>query len=231
MKLFTLRLRTVLLVAVVGMFVCTASAQTTGKVVGGYAPEPRHHRPDRPRDSFTDERDGREYRTVKMPDGKVWMAQNLNYKTPDSWCYGDNIANCEKYGRLYSWKDARTVCPSGFHLPSRKEWGDLARATGGTGTYGDGETAGKALKSASGWVANNGKSGNGTDEYGFAGLPGDHKNNYGGGSYAGKEGIWWTATEFDGNSARVRKMFYNKSNLEENFFSKGYGVSVRCVSD
>jgi hypothetical protein len=27
--------------------------------------------------TFTDGRDGRTYKTVKMPDGKVWMAQNL----------------------------------------------------------------------------------------------------------------------------------------------------------
>jgi hypothetical protein len=28
-------------------------------------------------------------KTVKMPDGKTWMAENLNYKTGNSWCYDD----------------------------------------------------------------------------------------------------------------------------------------------
>nr|WP_244831644.1 hypothetical protein [Candidatus Vampirococcus lugosii] len=28
----------------------------------------------------------------------------------NSWCYDDDSANCEKYGRLYNWDAAMTVC-------------------------------------------------------------------------------------------------------------------------
>jgi len=47
-----------------------------------------------------------------MPDGKWWMAENLNYKTPNSACYGDLDTNCENgYGRLYVYNDAISACP------------------------------------------------------------------------------------------------------------------------
>ena len=46
---------------------------------------------------FVDPRDGQKYKTVRMPDGKWWMAENLNYKTPTgSLCLGigDYQADC-----------------------------------------------------------------------------------------------------------------------------------------
>jgi hypothetical protein len=105
------------------------------------------------------------YKTVTVG-GKTWMAENLNVKTDGSWCYDNKESNCEKYGRLYSWNAAMTACPAGWHLPSRDEWGELAKAAGGRWKYGTGGKAGKKLKAKSGW---NGK-GNGTDDYGFSAL-------------------------------------------------------------
>jgi hypothetical protein len=49
--------------------------------------------------TFTDTRDGQTYKTVKMPDGKTWMAENLNYQTKGgSWCYENSADSCKKYG-------------------------------------------------------------------------------------------------------------------------------------
>jgi type II secretion system protein G len=36
-----------------------------------------------------DTRNGQQYKAVTMPDGQTWMAENLNYKTNNSRCYGD----------------------------------------------------------------------------------------------------------------------------------------------
>jgi len=51
------------------------------------------------------------------------------------------------------------ICPDGWHLPTRTEWNALFTEVGGK------STAGKILKSQTGW------DGNGTDEYGFSALP------------------------------------------------------------
>ena len=50
------------------------------------------------------------------------MKQNLNYTTANSQCYGNNPANCDSYGRLYTWGAASTACPTGWHLPTDAEW-------------------------------------------------------------------------------------------------------------
>ena len=44
---------------------------------------------------------GQTYSTVETCD-RVWMAENANLMNFDSsYCYGNNLDNCKKYGRLY----------------------------------------------------------------------------------------------------------------------------------
>jgi uncharacterized protein (TIGR02145 family) len=171
--------------------------------------------------SFTDERNGKTYKTVKIG-SRTWMARNLDYQTGNSWCYDNDNIYCEKYGRLYNWNTARVVCPSGWHLPSRGEWNDLVGAVGGT------SIGGMKLKARNGWD----DGGNGTNDYEFAALPGGGRY-YSGGSfgYVGKDGFWWTAAESDGGSAYYRYMFYGGDEVLEGSFNKGSGFSVRCVRD
>jgi len=149
------------------------------------------------------------------------MAENLNYRPPkgNSWCYNNGNSYCNKYGRLYDWNTTRTACPSGWHLPSRREWNDLVTVAGG-------DVASKKLKAKSGWNEN----GNGTDDYGFSALPGGR---YYGNSFdeAGKYGYWWTATEDYSYEAYGRSMSYGNEYVEEYYYGKIYGRSVRCVRD
>jgi uncharacterized protein (TIGR02145 family) len=184
--------------------------------------------------SFKDPRDGNVYRTVKIGN-QVWMAENLNYKINNSWykrannwCYDNDEANGKKYGRLYTWDAAKVACPAGWHLPSRGEWEELAVMAGGTGTYGDGGTAGEKLKSTYGWYNN----GNGTDDFQFSALPGGCRRLSGGFFYyAGEHGHWWTATEDGSDTAYGRYMGSSSDNVYEKDFLKSLGFSVRCVED
>jgi uncharacterized protein (TIGR02145 family) len=80
---------------------------------------------------FTDPRDGKKYKTVKIGD-QVWMAENLNFETSSgSFCYDNVPANCGRYGRLYDWENAKKFAPPGWHLPNNKEWETLVDYLGG----------------------------------------------------------------------------------------------------
>lgn len=80
---------------------------------------------------FEDPRDGRVYAYASLGDGLKWMVQNLNFHTNyGSWCYDNNLNNCDASGRLYYWKKALEVCPPGWRLPTEKEWWGLLKIYG-----------------------------------------------------------------------------------------------------
>jgi uncharacterized protein (TIGR02145 family) len=175
--------------------------------------------------TFTDPRDGKKYKTVKI--GKqIWMAENLSYNASGSHCYANNLVNnksyCQKYGRLYDLNTAMKSCPSGWHLPSGKEWQALVDFAGGD------KVAGAKLKASSGWDT---KEGNGTDEFGFSALPGGHAYSDGGFGEVGCYGRWWSAKEGGGEFAYHRYMFCDDIFVDKSYRNKSNWYSVRCVKD
>ena len=190
-----------------------------------------------------DLRDGQTYKTVKIGD-QVWMAENLNYKVDSSWCgggSGENEGDCSKYGRLYTWAAAvgksedecgygktcglsgkvRGVCPEGWHLPDNTEWNKLFTAVGGQGT------AGKKLKSLTGWKSN----GNGTDAYGFSAFPAGFRHRNGNFFNEGSEAGFWGATEFYSDNACGMGLNYDTEYAYLFSGDKDYAYSVRCLKD
>jgi len=166
---------------------------------------------------LVDERDGQKYRTVKISTQK-WMAQNLNY-SGDGECY--NSSSCEKYGRLYDWETAKTVCPNGWHLPTLSEWNSLLSYVA--------SWIGKNLKAkSSDWG-----DGYGIDKYGFSALPGGKIGTEPSDIY--NVGYWWTATENNTNYSRYVVM--NKGDEVSTPAISGGGTnkldlfSVRCVEN
>ena len=181
---------------------------------------------------------GRRYNTIQMPDGKTWMAENLDYKfcniggsgtptTPNAWYYSNNESTYgwegKKYGILYNWhavkllNDNRADLIPGWHVPSTTEWDALTTAVGGA------NNAGTVLKSTTEW-----NSGAGTDAYGFTAFPaGSYYGSFGNlGSYS----YFWTSTEYNSSNAYIRRLDTDTS-LVSNYSIKTYGYSVRLVRD
>lgn len=193
--------------------------------------------------TFTDVRDGQEYNWVKIGD-QVWMAENLAYQpeTGNSWAYNNVEANVAIYGRLYDWATAKTACPAGWHLPSDAEWTQLAQyVSDQMGPYTKTENlwanVGKHLKSTGTIEDGDGlwrfyNAGvEGTDDFGFSGLPGGYRYVSGTFSGIGGNGYWWSSTEFSTTYAWCRLLRYDVTYVGRGFNLKDSGFSVRCVRD
>jgi len=171
--------------------------------------------------------DGRTYRTVVIGD-QTWMAENLKYAVSYSQCgylIGSDLSNtntstCDTYGRLYDWATAKKACPAGWHLPTNEEWMILVNFVGGIAI------AGKRLKAKSGW--DNG--GNGTDDFGFAALPGGYGDIEGYFEDACEFGHWWSASE-NGVYAYSRGMGCDFDGAYWSKDAKSNLFSVRCLKD
>jgi uncharacterized protein (TIGR02145 family) len=172
----------------------------------------------------------------------MWMAENLNFNARGSVCYGNDDANCAKYGRLYDWATVmgfestcnstscasqiqsshRGICPVGWHVPSDAEWTTLTTFVG--------SNAGTKLKSTSGWHTGSGHV-PGTDDFGFSALPGGNRWTDGSFNDVGAWGNWWSATEDDATIARNRSMVWISSNVDSWYNDKMGHFSVRCLQD
>ena len=92
-----------------------------------------------------DQRDGQYYGTVKIGE-QWWMSQNLNFAPYDpnkdvveklcywggKWCdVMGGLYNCYHATREDFYGEVRGICPSGWHIPSRKELESLVNTVGG----------------------------------------------------------------------------------------------------
>jgi uncharacterized protein (TIGR02145 family) len=177
--------------------------------------------------------DGKTYKTVVIGN-QTWMTENLN--AAGGVCYENLESNCAKYGRLYSWATAMTVCPSGWHLPTQSEWNVLIESVGGS------STASKNLKATSGWNYcgfGSSYSYQCEDKYEFAALPGGSRNSIGGFDGVGAVGYWWSATEGPTILGSMETGYCleipaNNSNIgvvSSSLKSKALVLSVRCLRD
>ena len=174
-----------------------------------------------------DQRDGKRYKITKIGT-QVWMAENLNFIPKDgllkkkSWCYGERLDKCDKYGRLYAWKVSKEVCPTGWHTPTTAEFEELIYTTGGK------DAAGNALKSKEGWKKNFFKNANGSDKFGFSALPGGSINANGYFSNAEKCAYFWSSTEQSlGNAFGL--ILCEDGSITPGTLPKKNAFSVRCV--
>lgn len=162
---------------------------------------------------------GQTYRTLRL-NGKTWLAENLNYKVGNSWCHGDENANCDRYGRLYDWASAKAACKAigaGWRLPSDKEWREMAKLFGGSDD--DAKDGGKAAYKA---LIKGGSSG-------FQAVLGGWRYSNGSFSTLGSRGYYWSSTEYGADYA-WHYYFYN-GELGRYDLLRSNGFSCRCLKD
>ena len=186
--------------------------------------------------------DGNIYKSVIIG-GQEWMLENLStskysdgttipnvtdeyqwsHLTTGACCYYNNDSqNVNTYAKLYNWYAVETgkLCPTGWHVPTDLEWTvltDYLAANGYTGT---------ALKATSGWDY-----GNGTDNYGWLGLPVGNRHYDGYFNYFGSAGSWWSSSEDLMSYAWSRYLVAGSGLVGRFNLNKTFGFSVRCIKD
>jgi len=146
---------------------------------------------------MVDPRDGNVYRTVVMPDGNTWMAENLDW-AGNGGVYYDYAPSppFAKAGRLYTWQQAISASPPGWHLPSDDEWENLIHFSGGKYIAGENFRATSSVwrksKNKNGTYSN----GYGTDAYGFSALPSGYYSPSCGFKFKDCDGRWWSVPKY-----------------------------------
>lgn len=171
---------------------------------------------------FIDSRDKQLYKWVKMKDGKIWMAENLNYDTSDSYCYDDKKKNCTHYGQLYKLNSAIKACPPGWRLPSNEEWKQLILLYGCYFDWDAGNWKG---------IGETNKSYDSLTSEGFSALHGGKRGTFGEYKNLGESNCFWSSTNYDTDnfySYRFSKSFRRVIRYNSN---KDNAMSCRCIKD
>ncbi len=191
-------------------------------------------------DTIVDDRDGKVYKIVKIGE-QWWTAQNAQFETVGgSWAYENDKKIEQQYGRLYSWFDARRACPTGWTLPSDKDWMYLEKHLGmplneiGRHSEARGQTTniGGKLKSRETWDQPNK---GGSNQSGFNAL--------GAGQYAFSDGpfvgmgefsfFWTSSYKEETGFVWARGLHFDKPGVLRWELAAGsqQGFSVRCVKE
>jgi uncharacterized protein (TIGR02145 family) len=193
--------------------------------------------------------DGNEYNYVTIG-SQVWMTENLRttkYRNGDliqttqsviisdqstpkyQWVYKDDLINLRSYGRLYTGfvaSESRSLCPVGWHIPSKNEWTALI-------TYLGGDSLARIRLKESGTTHWRGPNDLSTNESGFTALPGgSFRDSYLGGSNFSNlhsTGLWWGTPE--GDSGEFFYLLIGEYSLQYGFSVGWPGQSVRCIGD
>lgn len=178
--------------------------------------------------TLVDPRDNQSYKIIHLADGKTWMAENLNFKSEDSWLYNNDENNAQKYGRLYSWESAKTACPTGWRLPSDRDWASLASYYGGLHNKWDGQA--KNTSKEAGTQAYASLIDGGTTS--FSARLGGYRNANGTYEELGVEGFYWSADqESDKGAWYYYFISYNPNRFVRNYWDKRWGYSCRCIKN
>lgn len=188
-----------------------------------------------------DRRDENRYKTVDIG-GHRWMAENLRFAAPGSFCYEDKEIRCRSYGRLYTWSTAmrlpedyienpvenqqflehQGICPDGWHMPTHDEWMSLGQAAV---NLRKGSVA-AALKMRDGWTRGGAAI---TEASGFKAIPAGARYNDGEFAELGTSAYFWEASGGDGAGAGYWNLLNSKDEFVHAEDFERTAFSVRCV--
>ncbi|MFO7615325.1 MAG: fibrobacter succinogenes major paralogous domain-containing protein [Bacteroidales bacterium] len=173
-----------------------------------------------------------------IPDNTDWR----NSTTGAYAWYDNDISWKDSFGALYNWyavNDTNGLCPPGWHVPSDAEWTALSDYVSSQSGYicdSNSEWIGKALAATTVWDTSTnicvpGNNPTANNVTGFSGLPGGFRSFSGGFGSVGKNGVWFSSTEFEDDYALYRSINFSLPKLNPGHHPKYYGFSVRCIKD
>ena len=190
-------------------------------------------------------------RVTHFPDGNAIPAANSNQTVPAYYLNNNIAAQVPQRGLLYNWYAAMNnassnnntpsgvqgICPNGWHLPSNNEWTIMLNFVSNQASYmcnNNNTYVATALAAKTTWETNNstcnvGWSMSTNNDTRFTAIP----SGYWEGSYTGvnTQARYWTTTQYNGDNAYYRGIYNNWSTVDNSYFSKTRGLSVRCLRD
>ncbi len=181
----------------------------------------------------------RSYPTFKVGQTE-WTGANLSFMAEGFGApYDDSPALQNILGVFYTWDEAQTACPDGWHLPSEEEWLQLLKSAGAPQSLepfqdspsGAGNLMVKArFNEEEFWEYYRGVDVRNATHFsaisaGYANIASGSNSFYGFGSYA----AFWTSDELDGKGV-YRYIYQEFDNVYTGLGDKGaFAASVRCV--
>ena len=155
------------------------------------------------------------YETVEI-DGLCWTRENLQTEVEGSSYFNNDPNNYVRFGRLYTYEAAASVCPAGWALPSQEQLNAL---------YAAGEPAIRSTEEGA-WLPQV----ECTNTTNFSAL-GAGMYNATSGQYENFLGYtaFWTNSATTGDNADVVELVYSCNEVQSASHNKNNKYSVRCV--
>jgi uncharacterized protein (TIGR02145 family) len=199
--------------------------------------------------TMTDQ-EGNVYKTIIIG-AQTWMAENLRTTTyrngepiikviysKSYWQQDGGYLDSENipiFGRLYTWgviSNSNNISPTGWHVPTDKEWTSLITFLGGE------EVAGKKMKEkgTAHWedpmtVPGGDPTAIGTNESGFNAVPAGAYDPEGTPQVKGTYSFFWSSTESESSFAWGRSLVFYESQCFRFEDPKDFAFSLRLVKD
>lgn len=165
--------------------------------------------------------DGNKY-LVKEYVETIWMTENLKVKNDKSgnsikyYFPNNDSTNAERYGLLYDFETACTICPDGWELPTNEDWNKLFESNGGN--------AASIYKDSQYWAGeiNSNSSLFSARPTGY-GNNGEHDNHF------NTRTLFWSKTKEDDHFVWTYSLQLGIDSVKMVSQHPTYAFSVRCI--